>query len=228
MSQYNPKFHNRRSMRLQGYDYSKEGLYFITICCQDGACLFGKIHEKKMMLNSAGEMIHNEWVKLPMRFHNVILHEFVVMPNHFHGILEISTVGASPCGYPVANSTNANSTNANSTNNNSYNDNSTKEEFIQQSNYQFQTLLPQEIGHPQGDAPTKHKTLSDMMDAFKSITTVNYIHGVKTLGWVPFNGKMWQRNYYDHIIRNNESYQNISQYINNNPANWENDKFYRS
>ena len=62
-----------------------------------------------------------------------------------------------------------------------------------------------------------------MVDAFKSITTVKYIRGVKTLGWEPFNGKLWQRNYYEHIIRTDESYQRIANYIENNPANWDRD-----
>lgn len=66
-----------------------------------------------------------------------------------------------------------------------------------------------------------------MLDAFKSITTVEYIHGVKQLGWVPFNGKLWQRNYYEHIIRDDRSYQTISEYILSNPAKWADDKFYK-
>lgn len=84
-------------------------------------------------------------------------------------------------------------------------------------------------GQPQGIAPTnavKNKTVGDMMDAFKSITTVEYIRGVKTLGWQPFNGKLWQRNYHEHIIRDEQSYKRISEYIINNPAKWNDDKFY--
>ena len=65
-----------------------------------------------------------------------------------------------------------------------------------------------------------------MMDAFKSITTVKYIDGVKNRGWDWFDGKIWQRDYYEHIIRDEESYLRISEYIKNNPAKWENDKFY--
>ena len=64
------------------------------------------------------------------------------------------------------------------------------------------------------------------MDAFKSITTVEYIRGVKNLDWLPFDGKLWQRNYYEHIIRNEQSYQTISNYILNNNTNWQKDKFH--
>ena len=65
-----------------------------------------------------------------------------------------------------------------------------------------------------------------MMDAFKSITTVEYIRGVKQNNWPPFNGKLWQRNYWEHIIRNYDEYQRISEYIINNPQQWDNDKLF--
>ena len=63
-----------------------------------------------------------------------------------------------------------------------------------------------------------------MMDAYKSITTVEYIHGVKNSGWERFDGKLWQRDYYEHIIRDDEEYERIANYIINNPANWPQDK----
>ena len=76
------------------------------------------------------------------------------------------------------------------------------------------------IGQPQEITPTVKKTVGDMVGAFQSIVTVKYIRGVKSLGWQPFDGKLWQRNYYEHIIRDERSYLNISAYIINNPANW--------
>ena len=211
---YNPQKHHRRSIRLKGYDYSQAGLYFITICAQNRACLFGNIVVgaplvgAQMVLNDAGKMVETEWLKLPNRFTNIELHEFVVMPNHFHGILEI-TVGAS-VGVSLVDTQNTPDT---------------------------QNGRPE--GQPQGIAPTtitpdisadaptdtaKNKTVGDMMDAFKSITTVEYIRGVKTMGWQPFDGKLWQRNYWEHIIRNYNEYQRISEYIINNPQRWDNDK----
>ena len=69
------------------------------------------------------------------------------------------------------------------------------------------------------------KTCGDLMHEYKSITTVEYIRGVKNLGWQPFNKKVWQRDYYEHIIRDERAYINISNYIINNPANWKGDKF---
>ena len=183
--------HNRRSIRLKGYDYSQQGLYFITVCCQDRACLFGDISNGEMVLNDAGKMISTEWLALKKRFPNIELHEYIVMPNHFHGILEIvgaSLVGVHNNDYPYVNP----------------NDNNTN-------------------GQPQGIAPTK-KTVGDMMDAFKSITSVEYIRGVKTHNWKRFNKKLWQRNYWEHIIRNDKSLDRIAAYIINNPQRWSADK----
>ena len=92
MAKYNPNIHQRRSIRLKGYDYSQAGLYFITICVKNRACLLGNIANGTMILNDAGKMVETEWLNLKTRFPNIELHEYVVMPNHFHGILEI--VGA--------------------------------------------------------------------------------------------------------------------------------------
>ena len=89
---FNPQTHHRRSIRLNGYDYARENLYFITICCQNKVCLFGEIQNGGMLLNDAGKMLEYEWLMLEARFQNIKLQSFVVMPNHFHGILEI--VGA--------------------------------------------------------------------------------------------------------------------------------------
>ncbi len=147
-------------------------------------------------------------MNLKTRFPNIELHEFVVMPNHFHGILEI--VGASLVGAP-----------------NAQNDENAPTEEKGQS----QGVAPTDENAPteekgQGVAPTGSPTIGDMMDAFKSITTVEYIRGVKNLGWPRFDGKLWQRNYYEHIIRNDNAYLNISKYIINNPGKWGEDKFH--
>lgn len=191
---YNPKIHHRRSIRLKGYDYSSEALYFITLCCQDRAHLFGKIEDNKMFLNEAGKMIDAEWVALSGRFNNIILHEYVVMPNHFHGIIQIdnTTVGASQVGAALVDAEGEGVTTR---------------------------VTPTEI------SPTAGKTIGDMLDAFKSITTVNYINGVKTKEWEPFNKRIWQRNYYEHIIRNAQAYLNISNHIISNPLKWNKDEY---
>ena len=90
--------HHRRSIRLKGYDYSRPGAYFITICTQNRLCLFGQVVDGNMMLNDAGQMIQNTWDEIPRHYHGVDVDAFIVMPNHIHGVVII--VGATPCGCP--------------------------------------------------------------------------------------------------------------------------------
>ncbi|MGB0871386.1 MAG: hypothetical protein ACPGSD_17485, partial [Flavobacteriales bacterium] len=92
MSKYNPKKHNRRSIRLKGYDYAQKGLYFVTICVQKRACLFGNIKNGEMYLNPAGKMIQKWYLALESKFPDIKCGEYIIMPNHFHCI--IHNVGA--------------------------------------------------------------------------------------------------------------------------------------
>ena len=92
MDNYNPNIHHRKSIRLKGYDYSMPGLYYITICIKDKQCLFGLIKNGKIELNDAGESADKCWVDIPAHFPNAILHNHIVMPNHIHGLIEL-TVG---------------------------------------------------------------------------------------------------------------------------------------
>ncbi len=187
---YNPHIHHRRSIRLKGYDYAQAGLYFVTICCQDRACLFGEIIDGKMILNDAGEMIKKWYHELENKFPDIKCHEMIVMPNHFHCVVE--NVGADLRVCPDAND-------------------KINDELGERNE------LGEHVGSP----------LCRVVQWWKTMTTNEYIRGVKSLGWKPFNGKLWQRNYYEHIIRNEQSYQTISKYIINNPTKWAGDKFYR-
>ncbi|MDB5275438.1 MAG: hypothetical protein JWR61_393 [Ferruginibacter sp.] len=211
---YDPNKHHRKSIRLKGYDYSKAGLYFITICVQNRKCLFGEIIEGEMILNDPGKMVYNEWINIAERFTNIHLHEFIVMPNHFHAIMEI--VGAT---LVVA---------QNTVDQNGIDDlEMGQPQGIAQNTVDQNGIDDLETGQPQGIAPTtKPKTVGDIAGGFQSIVTVEYIRGVKQLGWQQFNGKLWQRNYYEHIIRDELSYHRISNYIINNPKNWKDDKFH--
>ncbi|MFH1161430.1 MAG: transposase [bacterium] len=87
---YNPEYHHRRSIRLKGYDYSREGMYFITICSHGRDHLFGKIENGKMILNPMGQIARHEWIKTTEIRTNITLGEYVVMPNHIHGIVVIN------------------------------------------------------------------------------------------------------------------------------------------
>ena len=86
--------HRRRSLRLRGYDYSWAGAYFVTVCTHNRACLFGEIVNGEMWLNDVGRMVETHWRSLSKRFPRVQPDVFVVMPNHMHGIIALTDVGA--------------------------------------------------------------------------------------------------------------------------------------
>jgi hypothetical protein len=95
---FNPEIHHRRSIRLQGYDYSTAGAYFVTVCVRDGECLFGEVADGEMRLNDAGRMVLATWNELRTHYPRVHVDVHIVMPNHFHGIVFL--VGAAPRGRP--------------------------------------------------------------------------------------------------------------------------------
>ena len=93
--------HARRSMRLRGYDYGHAGAYFVTICTQGRACLFGEVVDGETCLNRAGRMVEDVWSEMPRYYPAVGVDGFVVMPNHIHGIITLSPhVGAGPRARP--------------------------------------------------------------------------------------------------------------------------------
>ncbi|GAB6011268.1 transposase [Viscerimonas tarda] len=196
MDKFNPSIHHRRSIRLKDYDYSQEGLYFVTICCQDRVCRFGKIEDGEMVLNDAGKMVEKWCLELSNKFPDIELSEYVVMPNHFHVI--IVNTGGDDVGADLRVCPN----NAHVCQN--------------EDRCHNEPILGEHVGSP----------LHRVIQWFKTMSTNEYIRGVKTLDWPPFNKKLWQRNYYEHIIRNDKSYQPILEYIVNNPANWDTDEFY--
>ncbi|HEX2953755.1 MAG TPA: hypothetical protein VHR47_07200, partial [Bacillota bacterium] len=85
---YNPEIHHRRSIRLKNYDYSSPGMYFITICTETDY-IFGRINHGNMILTPFGQIAHDQWLAIPQRFPHILLDEFIIMPNHIHGILQI-------------------------------------------------------------------------------------------------------------------------------------------
>lgn len=189
---YNPLKHNRRSIRLKNYDYSKGGLYFITLVCQDRIPFFGHIKDGKTHLNEAGRMIEEQYLELKKRFPNIKLHEYIIMPDHFHSIIEML-----PPPHEQASCLPPNNSEEN---------------------------IKRLKRRPKGADSTKPLRLGDIIGAFKSITTVEYIKGVKAHNWKTFRKRLWLRNYYEHIIRNERAYRNITNYIINNPKKWEEDK----
>ncbi|HHT9152709.1 MAG TPA: transposase [Candidatus Hypogeohydataceae bacterium YC40] len=177
---YNPEKHHRRSIRLKGYDYSQAGAYFVTVCTHKRECLFGKIVDGEMQLNDAGRMAGKWWCELKNKFTNIELDEYVIMPNHFHGIIIIITVGVDLCVSPMG-------------------------EHVG---------LGGHIGPP----------LPEIVRWFKTMTTNEYIRGVKQNIYAPVNRRLWQRNYYEHVIRNEDKLNRIREYIINNPLQWQFDR----
>jgi REP element-mobilizing transposase RayT len=209
---YDPDRHHRRSIRLKEYDYSRSGAYFVTVVTQGRACLFGEIVNVETRLNDAGHMIEHWWYELKNKFPAVENDEFVIMPNHFHGIVVIADVGADlrvgpdPKGaHPAHQGTHAG--------------------------------VPLQGTHPvrpvaRRGAPmcapvfapqnaSQRAPLPTVLQWFKTMTTNEYMRGIKTLGWIQFQGQLWQRNYYEHVIRDEESLNCIRGYILDNPARWE-------
>ena len=189
---FNKNIHHRRSIRLDGYDYASQGLYFITVCVNKKECLFGDIADGKMVLNNAGEMIEKWLNKIPEKFADIEIDVFQIMPNHLH--LIVANVGAHPCVRPESGEILGEHIGSNLN----------------------QPILGEHMGSP----------LHRVVQWFKTMATNEYIRNVKSNNWTPFEKKLFQRNYYEHIIRNAESYETIKNYILNNPSNWINDQLY--
>lgn len=202
-TRYDPERHHRRSMRLAGYDYRGGGGYFITIVTQDRGCVFGDVVNSAMRLNAAGQMAQTVWNELPVHYSGVDIDAFVIMPNHFHGIVVVAPavgVGAAPRGRP----------------------DSCRHRAPDDDGQPPAVGHPLPPGQPQGVAPTP-LSLADVVHRYKTMTTKRYVDGVRQFGWAPFPGRLWQRNYYEHIIRSEESMHRLRQYILDNPARWPDD-----
>ena len=86
---YNPSIHHRRTIRLKGYDYSKQGLYFITICSKNYKHVLGEIAGSKLISSRYGKIVQEELLKLPKRFADISINNYVIMPNHIHLIIQM-------------------------------------------------------------------------------------------------------------------------------------------
>jgi putative transposase len=214
---FDPEKYHRRSIRLKGYDYSQAGMYFITICVQDMECFFGSVRNRKMILNDAGSMVEKWYFELPNKFPDIELGHHVVMPNHFHAIIINNGKGNPNASYqkrpqPIVGadlSVRPSEENAEH--------NLPNGSILGEHNLPNDNILGEHIGSP----------LRGVVQWFKTMSTNEYIRGVKNQGWPSFQGKLWQRNYYEHIIRDQRAFQNISGYIENNPGKWEDDRFFR-
>jgi REP element-mobilizing transposase RayT len=216
---YDPNKHHRRSLRLRGYDYSRPGAYFVTICVHARECLFGDVREGDVWLNGAGEMVSTIWHGLPVHYPGADIDAFVVMPNHVHGIIILSpvcarpdTVGATPLGCPTV------------LGKATVLDGSAKGREGQ-ARGPASTVSSSEVhSQARGAAPTVSSreilSLPDVVHRFKSLTTARYREGVARNGWPRFSDRLWQRNYYERIIRDDFGLDRIRRYIAQNPTKW--------
>jgi REP element-mobilizing transposase RayT len=166
---YHPETRHRRSIRLKGYDYTSAGTYFVTLCTWQRHCLFGDVVDGEICLNSCGELVHREWLKTAAVRNNVAIDEFIVMPNHLHGILVIHDARATQRVAPTS-------------------------------------------GPPFG-------SIGAIIGQFKSVVSKRLNHLRSNPG-----GPIWQRNYYERVIRGDKELTALRQYILNNPSQWNTDK----
>ena len=203
---YDPNKHHRRSIRLKGYDYTQAGVYFVTIVTQNRACLFGDIVAGEVRLNAFGQAVAETWQWLGTQYGYVELDEWVVMPNHLHGIIIITETdnGCPTDGGGVGGGSRTAPTVIGATGGGGG------------------------VGGGSRTAPTviastapmvKRKPLGRLIGAFKTVSTkrINEYRG--TPGVV-----VWQRNYYEHIIRDERSLNRIREYIAANPLRWHLDR----
>ncbi|MDP1621257.1 MAG: transposase [Bacteroidales bacterium] len=229
---FNPEIHHRRSIRIQGYDYSKPGLYFITICTHDHKYHFGKIRNGLVCLSEVGAVAWYCWRTIPDHYPQIHLHQFIVMPNHVHGIIEI--VGRHCDG--IADDLSIRVRGSVGVQN-------------------FEPLRMDPLMNPRMDplmnprldptfiAHENHLPVNNDCDRPSAWRTHQYqktipgsvgaiIRGYKSgvTKWFRKNTchkTIWQRNFYERIIRDYTAYNNVSNYIINNPSRWEADRFYR-
>jgi len=204
---YDPQIHHRRSIRLKGYDYSQAGAYFVTICVHQRECLLGDVVNGEMRLSRFGKIVHYAWLDLPKHYPHVILDAFCIMPNHVHFVIVLIDDGRdgsfklSQVSLPARRD---------------------GSRGLAESSQITRTLLSEEAlpaqeTHPYAQ-PIRHP-LSEVIRAFKSFSAKR-INTLRRTTYAPF----WQKNYYEHIIRNDRAWNAIAWYIINNPLNWQMDR----
>ncbi len=167
----------RNSLRLRGYDYGSSGVYFVTLCLRDRLCLLGKVAQDQMRLNRFGLTVAECWERLPLRYPHVELDEWIVMPNHLHGIIAICEDAGGSRPAPTS----------------------------------------PDAGAP--DVGARVKLLGQLLGAFKTTSArrINQMRGTP-------GASVWQRNYFDHIVRTDQELERIRSYIAENPAKWSTDR----
>ncbi len=199
MGEYYENIYRTDSTRLAWHNYASPGVYYVTICTEYRYECFGEIRNRKMRLNRFGEVAAKFWKELPKHHKNVDLGEYVIMPNHLHGVIFLNI----PEGVPV---------------DKNMNDTQGKCRDVA-----LQRLcgLPEQQAESQwmSNISPKSGSLSVIVRSFKSAVT-NRIrqNGDPEFAW---QGRFWER-----VIRTNREFDSISQYITGNPQNWEKDEYH--
>jgi len=175
---FNPDIHHRRSIRLKEYDYSQAGAYFVTLCVYDRECLFGTIVDGDMQMKEFGYIVAAEWIRTAELRSGIELAEYVVMPNHFHGIVVITNESDNRRGTACR-------------------------------------ALGAESGMVEQFGKPVAGSLSTITRSFKAAVTRRINAYRDTPGM-----QVWQRNYHEHIIRNDADYTRIAEYVAYNPQRW--------
>lgn len=200
MTKFDPQKHHRHSIRLKGYDYSQEGAYYVTIVTWRREFLFGNIVNQEMMLSPYGEIVQKWWEEIPVHFANVETGAFVIMPNHVHGIIYIFEERRGTASYPKG---------------------------VPVPEDDGENIIPKnEIDDVIQGGGTPPLRIFDGIPTLGQIIAYFKYQSTKEMNKVDNTGtvtKFWQRNYYEHIIRNEKDLQNKTDYIESNPRLWEED-----
>src|SRR6185312_4932475 len=199
---FDPERHHRKSIRLRGYDYASPGAYFVTIDTQDRACLFGEISRGRMHLNAAGMAAQTMWAAIPVHFPRVRLDAFVVMPNHVHGIILIGGTDAATDDADGSVPDDADELVR-----------ATHASPLRSPRCSPQCSPPQSPPHHPHGPP--RRSIGAIIGSYKSAVS-RHINQLRR----PRSGLVWQRNYYERIIRDYPSLQRVRKYIYANPRNW--------
>ena len=205
-SKFDPRKHHRRSIRLKNYDYASNGAYYVTIVTYERECLFGEIIDNEMYLSFYGEIVQKWWNELIIHFPKLETGAFIIMPNHIHGIILITDERRGEVLSPYDNSI----------------QNNREITHIKDSYLGKESLtINATTGYLGGETPPlRNPTLGQIVAYFKYQSTkeMNKIDDAKTIS------KFWQRNYYEHIIRNEKELKQKIDYILDNPSRWDEDE----
>ena len=201
-----PSISKRKSIRLVDFDYTQPNSYFVTICTHNRACLFGRIVNDVMYPNEFGNIACYIWEKIPSHFPNTVLDEWVVMPNHVHGIVSI-----------VDSDSSSQATHAPPL----------RQDIDLTANSTTTPISPVGARHASPEpgrersgkfAGTRSRSISAVVGSYKSAVSrkIGEIHRIS-------DGTIWQRTYHDHVIRNQAALDRIRRYIKENPARWAKD-----